>query len=301
MGKWGYIVIVIIFLSISIIGCSENAPDEQGKLKETEQENDKMIEADHNEKERRTNFGEQFIESDDGENVIYLNNTGELYVYNHENEKEFVVQEDVTQFELFDEYVYYLVDEGVTSELDLPLQAIHRTNIYTKNDEVMLAPIEEDIAYTSPRAFYINPNGHIAIQQEVGFFYSNYWYDYFVTDPNFSSERPIITFEDEYDYVLNEVKWQEDDIFLLVDRAGNVSHDDRVFIELHSFSIKDGPRLLHENALPLSIDDYTELHDYLIYISVENDTLFLRAVDDDVEKVVYEVDLNKQEIINQYP
>lgn len=297
MHKWGYIGIIL--LCIMLIGCSEDVPNEQETVAEVE--NDEHVEEDNeedNEEDRRRGFGEHFIEIED--NVVYINESDELFVYNHETEKEFLVHEDVIQFDLIDHYVYYLAEDGMTSELDLPLQTIHRTDIQTEKDEIMFAATEEDGGYMSPRAFYVNENGHIAVQQEIGFFYSNYWYDYFVTDANFSTKRPIITFEDEYDYVLNEIKWQENDIFLLVDRVGSVGDDHHVQIELHSFSMSDGPRVLHENALPLTVDEYTELHDYSVYISLENDILYLRAVDEDVEKIVYEIDLTEQQIINQY-
>lgn len=276
---------VTIFIATLLLGCS--APE---KL------SDNAADV-HTEDEKRTDFGKHFIEN--ANHVAYLNPSNELYVYNHETKDEFLVHESVDQFDIVKNYVLYLASDGITSELDIELQAIYRTHLDSNDTEKMVEPMEEDDAFTSPRAFHINNEGYIAIEEQVGFFYSNYWYNYYATDIDFTFDSPIINMEDEYDLVLNELQWQDSEIFVLIERPF-YPEDAALQIELHSFSVKNGPQLLQENALPLTPEEYIELFDHTVYITVEESILSISAVDKNkVEKITYQIDLDTMEIIHK--
>src|SRR5699024_8744573 len=189
---------------IAVAGCS-NSSNEETAREEVE------------DTEKRTNFGNNYIEND--EVVVYLKPNQDLYIYHHENREEFLVDEDVGTFDVYGKDVIYIAEDGFTSELDLPLQSIYKANIQTGESKLMLAPTEEDDAYTTPRDFHLNKDGYIALETEVGFFYSNYWSMYTITDMNFSFEKPMLTLENEYDFVLNEIQWQDDKVFFLIDKV----------------------------------------------------------------------------------
>lgn len=290
MVKFKWITIGTILLSLFLIGCNNGSAD-------NEEVNTNPIEKEETES-KRTDFGDSFIEQD--EYVAYIKSDYDLYLYNHETAEDFLVHEDVGEFDVMNEYIIFIANDGMTSELDIPLQAIYRTHINSQETEIMAEPQEVDDAYTTPRAFSISDNGYVAIKTEVGFFYSNFWHDYTVTNMNFSNERPIITLEDEYDTVVNEIQWQGNELFLLVDRVGQESEDGNLHTELHSFSMEDGPKRMQEKVLPLSSEEYRELHEYVVYIRVENNILYISAVDDDdEEKIAYEIDLQSHDIIHK--
>lgn len=249
--------------------------------------------------EKRTNFGNNYIEND--EIVVYLKPNKELYMYHHENREEFLVDEDVDKFDVYDNYVVYIADDGITSELDLPLQAIYKANMKTGESKQMLASNEEDDGYTTPRDFHINKDGYIALEIEVGYFYSNYWSMYTITDMNFSFKKPMLTLEDSYDFVPNEIQWQDNEMYFLIDKIEDAK-DDGLHTELRSYSIEDGEQLIQEQALPLTSEEYKELFDHTVYIGVEDSILYMSGVDDDqVEQIAYEIDLDTHEILHQTP
>src|SRR5699024_3739112 len=159
----------------------------------------------------------------------------------------------------------------------------------------------EDDGYTAPEDFHLNKDGYIALETEVGFFYSNYWSMYTITDMNFSFEKPMLTLENEYDFVLNEIQWQDDKVFFLIDKVEE-PNDNGLHSELRSFSIEDGEQVIQEQALPLSSEEYKELFDHTVYIGVENSILYMSGVDDDqVEQIAYEIDLDTHEILHKTP
>lgn len=287
MRKWGYVLISIFLFFIILTGCSNstspaNTSDASNKTEK---------------KEKRTDFGDDYIEEDNI--VAFLNEDEELYMYSHAHEEEHFIAENVEQYDLLDKYIFYLTSDGTIAELDIPLQAIHRVDIHTKKDEKMLDPKEKDDSYVTPRDFFVNKNGYIAIKEEVGFFYSNYWHDYYVTDINFTENKPIYIPEDGYDFMVNDIQWQGNDIYFLVDRGIDVSAED-LHTELHAFSMKDGTDILQERSLPLSQEAYQELVEHTVYIGVEDSILYISAVDDDhVEKIAYEIDLETHEVIYQ--
>lgn len=286
MSKWKSLILTCVCATVVLAGCNSSS-------------NEETATNDVEETERRTNFGDNYIETDDV--VVYLHPNKDLYMYHHENREEFLVDEDVGTFDIYDNHVFYIATDGFISELDLPLQAIYKANILTGESKKVLASTEENDAYTTPRNFYMNKDGYIALETEVGYLHSNYWSIYTMTDTNFSFNNPMLTLESDYDFVPNEIQWQDDKVFFLIEKIEELN-DDGLHTELRSYSIKDGEQVIQERALPLSSEEYEELFNHIVYIGVEDSILYMSGVDDDqVEQISYEIDLDTHEVLHKTP
>lgn len=222
------VLLSTVFFFVILTGCSHSRENvEEIKQQELEKTNNKNKIDSKNKKDEAQaeadidhNFGSDYKES--GSYVAYHDAEDRLILFHKLDGKEIVLEDTfpVTSYEWYDHYLYYIVKTDEQSER-VPIQSLYRVDTSKRKIQpksLFVGEVEnEHNSFSSFASFDINKDGEIAYVLQLGFLESNYWYDYYITDVKFKKHDQILRQLGEYESVMNDFKWSDKQIPLVID------------------------------------------------------------------------------------